>query len=42
MMKLFGALSIVEAPDHSYDELNGDWLIDTDRYVIYSPCGNSL
>ena len=29
-----GALSIVEAPDHSYDELNGDWLIDTDRYVV--------
>ena len=29
-----GALSIVEAPDHSYDELDGDWLIDTDRYVV--------
>ena len=29
-----GALSIVEAPDHSYDELQGDWLIDTDKYVV--------
>lgn len=29
-----GALSIVEAPDHSYDELHGDWLIDTDKYVV--------
>ncbi len=29
-----GVLSIVEAPDHSYDELDGDWLIDTDKYVV--------
>ena len=32
--EIVGALSIVEAPDHSDDELNGDWLIDTDRYVV--------
>ena len=25
-----GAISIVEAPDHSYDQLHGKWLLDTE------------
>lgn len=29
-----GAISIVEAPDHSYDKLNGEWLLDTQNYVV--------
>lgn len=29
-----GAISIVEAPDHSYDDLKGEWLLDTDKYVV--------
>ncbi|WEV50415.1 GNAT family N-acetyltransferase [Lactobacillus sp. ESL0731] len=29
-----GAISIVTPPDHSYDKLNGDWLIQTDNYVV--------
>ncbi len=28
-----GAFSILPAPDHSYDELDGGWLLDTDRYL---------
>ena len=29
-----GAISIVEAPDHSYDNLKGKWLRNTDKYVV--------
>ncbi|MEY8441504.1 GNAT family N-acetyltransferase [Lactobacillaceae bacterium 24-114] len=29
-----GALAIVDAPDHSYDELDGKWLLDTDKYKV--------
>ncbi|MBA1395327.1 GNAT family N-acetyltransferase, partial [Lactobacillus sp. XV13L] len=29
-----GAIAIVDAPDHSYDSLNGQWLMDTDKYVV--------
>lgn len=29
-----GAISIVPAPDHSYDELDGEWLIDTQNYLV--------
>jgi RimJ/RimL family protein N-acetyltransferase len=29
-----GAISIVKAPDHAYDNLNGNWLCDTDKYVV--------
>lgn len=29
-----GAFAIVEAPDHSYDELDGQWLTDTDKYLV--------
>lgn len=29
-----GVVSIVSAPDHSYDELDGDWLIDTQDYLV--------
>ena len=29
-----GAISIVEAPDHSYDNLKGKWLLNTDKYVV--------
>ena len=29
-----GAISVVEAPDHSYDQLDGEWLIETDKYVV--------
>lgn len=29
-----GAISVVPAPDHSYDKLDGDWLVDTDKYVV--------
>lgn len=29
-----GAISIVEAPDHSYDKLDGEWLLDTQNYVV--------
>ncbi|MBD5429116.1 GNAT family N-acetyltransferase [Lactobacillus sp.] len=29
-----GAISIVEAPDHSYDKLDGEWLLDTQKYVV--------
>lgn len=28
-----GVFSILPAPDHSYDELDGEWLLDTDRYL---------
>lgn len=27
-----GAFSVVTPPDHSYDQLDGKWLIDTDKY----------
>lgn len=29
-----GAFAIVAAPDHSYDELDGKWLVDTDDYLV--------
>lgn len=29
-----GAIAIVPGPDHVYDNLHGDWLIDTDRYLV--------
>lgn len=29
-----GAISIVEAPDHAYDNLQGEWLKDTQNYVV--------
>lgn len=29
-----GAISIVEAPDHSYDKMDGQWLLDTQKYVV--------
>lgn len=29
-----GAISIVPAPDHSYDTMDGHWLLDTDQYVV--------
>ncbi len=29
-----GAISIVDAPDHSYDKMKGKWLKDTNRYVV--------
>lgn len=29
-----GALAIVDAPDHSYDALDGKWLVDTDKYQV--------
>lgn len=29
-----GVISIVEAPDHSYDKLDGEWLLDTQNYVV--------
>lgn len=29
-----GAISIVPAPDHSYDELDGKWVVDTNKYVV--------
>lgn len=29
-----GAISVVEAPDHSYDKLDGEWLLDTQNYVV--------
>ena len=29
-----GTLAIVEAPDHFYDKLNGEWLINTENYVV--------
>lgn len=29
-----GAFAIVAAPDHSYDELDGKWLVDTDNYLV--------
>lgn len=29
-----GALAIVDAPDHSYDELDGQWLLDTQHYQV--------
>lgn len=29
-----GALAIVPAPDHAYDELHGEWLKDTDKYIV--------
>lgn len=28
-----GTLTIIPAPDHSYDNMDGEWLIDTDDYV---------
>ncbi len=33
MMKLLVHYQLLKHQIHSYDELNGDWLIDTDRYV---------
>ncbi len=29
-----GAISIVDAPDHAYDQLEGDWQLETDHYVV--------
>ncbi|MBB1086213.1 GNAT family N-acetyltransferase [Limosilactobacillus fastidiosus] len=29
-----GVFAIVDAPDHSYDELDGKWLLDTDKYQV--------
>lgn len=29
-----GAIAIVPAPDSSYDQMEGKWLIDTDKYVV--------
>ncbi|MDF7668224.1 MULTISPECIES: GNAT family N-acetyltransferase [unclassified Lactobacillus] len=29
-----GAISIVTGPDHAYDNLNGEWLMQTDNYVV--------
>lgn len=29
-----GAISIVPSPDHSYDELDGEWLTDTEKYLV--------
>ncbi|WEV70272.1 GNAT family N-acetyltransferase [Lactobacillus sp. ESL0785] len=29
-----GAISIVPAPDHAYDQLNGAWLTQTDKYLV--------
>ena len=29
-----GTLSIVDAPDHFYDDLNGKWLMETENYVV--------
>lgn len=29
-----GAIAIVPAPDSSYDQMDGEWLINTDRYVV--------
>lgn len=29
-----GAISIVDAPDHSYDKMKGKWLKDTNKYVV--------
>lgn len=29
-----GAISIVPAPDHSYDLMDGKWLKDTQKYVV--------
>ncbi|GEO75305.1 acetyltransferase [Levilactobacillus namurensis DSM 19117] len=28
-----GVASVVQAPDHSYDTLDGGWLVNTDHYV---------
>lgn len=28
-----GVFSILPAPDHAYDELDGKWLLETDRYL---------
>ncbi|WP_425604668.1 GNAT family N-acetyltransferase [Lactobacillus xylocopicola] len=29
-----GAIAIVDAPDPAYDQLNGEWLSNTDQYVV--------
>ena len=29
-----GALSLVPAPDHVYDKMQGQWLTDTDGYIV--------
>ena len=29
-----GAIAIVDGPDHIYDHLDGEWLCDTDKYVV--------
>lgn len=29
-----GAIAIVPAPDHSYDDLKGEWLKKTDKYIV--------
>lgn len=29
-----GAVSIVPAPDHSYDQMDGNWLLETDKYIV--------
>lgn len=29
-----GTIAIVDGPDHSYDTMKGNWLIDTDKYVV--------
>lgn len=29
-----GAISIVPAPDHAYDQMDGQWLIETNQYVV--------
>ena len=29
-----GAIAIVPSPDHSYDKLDGKWLLDTENYLV--------
>lgn len=29
-----GALSLVPAPDHAYDDMHGNWLTNTDSYIV--------
>lgn len=29
-----GAIAIVPSPDHAYDNLHGEWLKNTDKYVV--------
>lgn len=32
LVQTVGVFAIVAAPDHSYDDLDGKWLLDTDKY----------